>query len=393
VIRIALLGATGSIGAAAQALARAHPDRMRLVSLAARGNAEALVRAAEEFGIRRIALVDRDAARRARERFAGEVLEGEEALLRLAEAPEADVVVNALVGSAGLASTVAALRAGKRVALANKESVVLAGELLARVAAEGSGAIVPVDSEHSGLHQVIAGREGRPLEEIRRVTLTASGGPFLRRDPATLDTVTPEDVLRHPTWSMGERITVDSATLVNKGFELIEARWLFGLDPARIDVVIHPQSIVHALVEFVDGSVLAQLSCPDMRLPLFYALSYPERWVSELPRLDLAALGSLTFEAPDPARSPGLALARRALATGGTAPAVLNAADEEAVRLFLARKIRYTDLMPLVDEVLSAHPAAAGPGRESALTLEAIRAADAWARAKLADLAEARSPR
>jgi 1-deoxy-D-xylulose-5-phosphate reductoisomerase len=366
---------------------------MRLVSLAARGNAEALVRAAEEFGIRRIALVDRDAARRARERFAGEVLEGEEALLRLAEAPEADVVVNALVGSAGLASTVAALRAGKRVALANKESVVLAGELLARVAAEGGGAIVPVDSEHSGLHQVIAGREGRPLEEIRRVTLTASGGPFLRRDPATLDTVTPEDVLRHPTWSMGERITVDSATLVNKGFELIEARWLFGLDPARIDVVIHPQSIVHALVEFVDGSVLAQLSCPDMRLPLFYALSYPERWVSELPRLDLAALGSLTFEAPDPARSPGLALARRALATGGTAPAVLNAADEEAVRLFLARKIRYTDLMPLVDEVLSAHPAAAGPGRESALTLEAIRAADAWARAKLADLAEARSPR
>lgn len=395
-IRIALLGATGSIGAAAQALARAHKDRLRLVSLAARGNAEALVRAAEEFGVRRIALVEPEAARRVRAGFHGEVLEGEEALVQLAQAGDVDVVVNALVGSAGLASTIAALSAGKRVALANKESVVLAGELLARVAAEGGGTIVPVDSEHSGLHQLIAGAagaadRGRPLEEIRRVTLTASGGPFLRRDPATLDSVTPEEVLRHPTWSMGERITVDSATLMNKGFELIEARWLFGIDPARIEVVIHPQSIVHAMVEFVDGSVLAQLSCPDMRLPLFYALSYPERWVSELPRLDLAALGSLTFEAPDPARSPGLALARRALESGGTAPAVLNAADEEAVRLFLARKIRYTDIMPMVEEVLAARDTAGGGAVP--LTLEAIRAADEWARARLADLVMARSPR
>jgi 1-deoxy-D-xylulose-5-phosphate reductoisomerase len=393
-IRIALLGATGSIGAAAQALARAHRDRLRLVSLAARGNAEALVRAAEEFGVRRIALVEPEAARRARAGFHGEVLEGEEALVQLAQAADVDVVVNALVGSAGLASTIAALSAGKRVALANKESVVLAGELLARVAAEGGGTIVPVDSEHSGLHQLITGAgaaRGRPLEEIRRVTLTASGGPFLRRDPATLDSVTPEEVLRHPTWSMGERITVDSATLMNKGFELIEARWLFGIDPARIEVVIHPQSIVHAMVEFVDGSVVAQLSCPDMRLPLFYALSYPERWTSELPRLDLAALGSLTFEAPDPARCPGLALARRALESGGTAPAVLNAADEEAVRLFLARKIRYTDLMPMVEEVLAARDVAGGG--VVPLTLESIRAADEWARARLADIAMARSAR
>jgi 1-deoxy-D-xylulose-5-phosphate reductoisomerase len=393
-IRIALLGATGSIGAAAQALARAHKDRLRLVSLAARGNAESLVRAAEEFGVRRIALVEPEAARRARGSFHGEVLEGEEALVQLAQAADVDVVVNALVGSAGLASTIAALSAAKRVALANKESVVLAGELLARVAAEGGGTIVPVDSEHSGLHQLIAGAgasRGRPLEEIRRVTLTASGGPFLRRDPATLDSVTPEEVLRHPTWSMGERITVDSATLMNKGFELIEARWLFGIDPARIEVVIHPQSIVHAMVELVDGSVLAQLSCPDMRLPLFYALSYPERWTSELPRLDLAALGSLTFEAPDPVRSPGLALACRALESGGTAPAVLNAADEEAVRLFLARKIRYTDLMPMVEEVLAARDTAASGA--APLTFETIRAADEWARARLADLAMARSAR
>jgi 1-deoxy-D-xylulose-5-phosphate reductoisomerase len=393
VIRIALLGATGSIGAAAQALARDHKDRLRLVSLAARSNSEALVRAALEFGVRRIALVEPEAARRARAAFQGDVLEGEEALVQLAQAADADVVVNALVGSAGLASTIAALRAGKRVALANKESVVLAGELLARVAAEGGGSIVPVDSEHSGLHQLIAGAQaaGRPLEEIRRVTLTASGGPFLRRDPATLESVTPEEVLRHPTWSMGERITVDSATLMNKGFELIEARWLFGIEPERLDVVVHPQSIVHAMVEFVDGSVLAQLSCPDMRLPLFYALSYPERWVSELPRLDLAKLGSLTFEAPDPARSPGLALARKALAAGGTAPAVLNAADEEAVRLFLARKIRYTELMPMVEEVLSSRDTASAGN--ASLTLDAIRAADQWARARLIDIAMARSPR
>jgi 1-deoxy-D-xylulose-5-phosphate reductoisomerase len=383
-IRVALLGATGSIGAAAQALVRAYPDRLRLVSLAARANAEKVVQAAEAFGVSRVALSDRDAARAARATFRGEVLEGEESLALLAEDPDADVVVNALVGSAGLLPTIAALHAGKRVALANKESVVLAGELLAKIAAQGGGTILPVDSEHGGIHQAL---EGRPVDGVRRVTLTASGGPFLRRDPATLDAVTPEEVLRHPTWSMGERITVDSATLVNKGFELIEARWLFGLDPSQIDVVVHPQSIVHALVEFVDGSVVAQLSCPDMRLPLLYALSYPERWESALPRLDLAALRSLTFEAPDPARSPGLLLARRAIATGGTAPAVLNAADEEAVRLFLARKIRFTELMPLVGEVLAEHRV------EGPFTLDAIRGADAWARARLADLAAARSAR
>lgn len=383
-IRIALLGATGSIGAAAQALARAYPDRLRLVSLSARGNVEAILRAAEEFAVERIALSDPEAARAARTHFRGEVLEGEEALARLAEDPDVDVVVNALVGSAGLRPTVAALHAGKKVALANKESVVLAGELLARVAAQGGGRILPVDSEHGGIHQAL---EGRSLEVVRRVTLTASGGPFLRRSPDSLQDVTPEEVLRHPTWSMGERITVDSATLVNKGFELIEARWLFGLEPAQLDVVIHPQSIVHALVEFVDGSVVAQLSCPDMRLPLLYALAYPDRWESSLPRLDLTSLRSLTFEAPDPARSPGIALARRALATGGTAPAVLNAADEEAVRLFLARKIRFTEIMPLVDETLAAHVP------EGPLTLESIAAADAWARGRLLDAAAARSGR
>lgn len=383
-IRVALLGATGSIGASTLEIGREFRDRIRFVSFGARANDEALLRAAEEFGVRRLALADGEAASRARRSFRGDVLEGSEGLARLAEDPEADVVVNALVGSAGLRSTVAALRAGKRVALANKESVVLAGELLTAIAREHGGEIVPVDSEHGGLHQCL---DGRPASDVRRIVVTASGGPFLRRDLATLHEATPEEVLRHPTWSMGERITVDSATLVNKGFEIIEARWLFGLEPGRVDVLIHPQSIVHALVELVDGSVLAQLSCPDMRLPLLYALSYPERWSSTLPRLDLATLRSLHFEAPEPARCPGLSLARKALAKGGTAPAVLNAADEEAVRLFLRKTIGFRDLTALVDEVLDAHRP------EPPLTLESIEAADRWARARLLDAAASRGMR
>jgi 1-deoxy-D-xylulose-5-phosphate reductoisomerase len=384
--RVALLGATGSIGNAALDLARAYPDRIRLVSLAARSNDAALVRAAEALGARRIALVDPEAARRARAAFrGGEVLEGEDALVTLAEEDGVDVVVNAVVGGIGLRPTVAALERGKRVALANKESVVMAGELLTGIARRSGGVMLPVDSEHSGVFQCL---EGRAMADVRRVTLTASGGPFLRRDPATVADATPEEVLRHPTWSMGERITVDCATLINKGFEFIEARWLFGLTPEQLDVVVHPQSIVHALVEFVDGSVVAQLSRPDMRLPLLYALSYPERWSSELPRLTVADLASLSFEPPDPKRSPGLTLARRALTTGGVAPAILNAADEEAVRLFLGRTIRFGDLMPLVEEVLSAHR----PGPEP-LTLESIQQADRWARSRLLEAAASMTKR
>lgn len=380
-VRIALLGATGSIGAAALSLAREEPERFRIVSLAARTRDAALVRAAREFGVPRIALDDTAAAARARAVFDGEVLEGTTGLESLADAADADVVVNALVGIAGLRPTLVALRAGKRVALANKESIVVAGELVAAAAERHGGTILPVDSEHSGLHQCLAGRSAR---EVRRVVLTASGGPFLRRDPAAIENADPEDVLRHPTWSMGPRITVDSATLVNKGFEVIEARWLFGLDPDQLDVVIHPQSIVHAVVEFRDGSMVAQLSAPDMRLPLLYALSYPERWASTLPRLDLTLVGALHFEAPDPERAPGLALARRALERGGTAPAVLNAADEEAVRLFLERKIRFGDLTRLVGEALDAHQPTAAD------SLEAVEAADRWGRARLHEAAASR---
>ena len=383
-IRAALLGATGSIGASALELAREFRGRIRFVSMAARSNDAALVPAAEEFGVTRIALADPEAAARARRSFRGEVLEGDEGLARLASDADADVIVNALVGSAGLGPTVAALQAGKRGALANKESVVLAGELLVAIAKEHGGTILPVDSEHGGLHQCLG--EAAP-DSVRRLILTASGGPFLRRDVTTLRAATPQEVLRHPTWSMGERITVDCATLMNKGFEIVEARWLFGIPPERIEVLVHPQSIVHAMVEFVDGSMVAQLSRPDMRLPLLYAMSYPERWGSSLPRLDVTALQGLEFEAPDPARSPGLGLARKALALGGTAPAALNAADEEAVRLFLAGAIGFEDLTRLVDEVLDEH-------RPAPVTdLEAVRSADRWARSRLTDLAASRSRR
>ncbi|MEK7348306.1 MAG: 1-deoxy-D-xylulose-5-phosphate reductoisomerase [Candidatus Eisenbacteria bacterium] len=380
-LRIALLGATGSIGSAALSLAREHPDRLSFVSMAARRSDTALVRAAREFGVGRIALDDTAAAARARAVYDGDVLEGTSGLEALADDPEADIVVNALVGVAGLRPTLSALRAGKRLALANKESIVVAGELVTATAARHGGVIVPVDSEHGGLHQCL---EGRAADDVHRVLLTASGGPFLRHDPATIEDADPEDVLRHPTWSMGPRITVDSATLVNKGFEVIEARWLFGLAPAQLDVVIHPQSIVHAIVEFRDGSMVAQLSVPDMRLPLLYALTYPERWAAALPRLDLAHVGSLHFEAPDPRRAPGLALARRALERGGTAPAVLNGADEEAVRLFLDRKIRFGDLTRLVGEVLDAHVPL------PATSLEAIESADRWARSRLHEAAASR---
>ena len=383
-IRVALLGATGSIGAAALSLARSHANRIRIVSLAAGCRVDEVLAAAAEFGVSRVALGSAGAAARARSRFRGTVLEGEAGLETLASDPDADVVVNALVGGAGLAPTVAALRAGKRVALANKESIVMAGEILVALAARTGGAILPVDSEHSGLFQCLRGRNGTG---VRRVTLTASGGPFLRRDLSEIRDATPEEVLRHPTWSMGERITVDSATLVNKGFEVIEARWLFGIPPERVHVLVHPQSIVHALVEFDDGSVVAQLSAPDMRLPLLYALSHPERWGAELPRLDLAAIGELHFEEPDPVRSPGLALARRALEIGGEAPAVLNAADEEAVRLFLRGEIRFGDIAPLLDAVLESHRPSGNA------TLESIREADGWARARLHEAALARPRR
>ena len=290
----------------------------------------------------------------------------------------ADLVVSALVGAVGLEPTLAAIGAGRDVALANKEVLVMAGALVLREVRARGTHLLPVDSEHSAIFQALAGQR---REDVARLVLTASGGPFRTWSEAQIARASVEQALRHPKWDMGPKISIDSATLMNKGLEVIEARWLFDVPPERIEVLVHPQSIVHAMVEFVDGSVVAQLSVPDMRLPLLYALSYPERWGSELPRLDLREVGSLHFEEPDPARSPGLLLARRALALGGTAPAVLNAADEEAVRLFLARKIRFGDIARLLAEVLEEHRPR-GP-----LTLEAVHEADRWARARLSGAA------
>jgi 1-deoxy-D-xylulose-5-phosphate reductoisomerase len=285
---------------------------------------------------------------RAGERWRGEVLVGEEAVVELA-AIEADVVVNGIVGAAGLLPSLAALRAGRTLALANKESLVIAGELLHRAAAETGGKILPIDSEHSGLFQCL---EGHGSDAVGRVVLTASGGPFRAWPIERLEAARPDQALRHPTWNMGPRITVDSATLLNKGFEIHEAHWLFELPGEKIDVWIHPQSVVHALVEWTDGSLLAQLSIPDMRLPIQYALLHPERADLGLARCSLPELGRLEFEEVDPRRYPCLDLARRALAMGGTAPAILNAADEVLVHAFLEGRIRFPEIALHLDRIL-----------------------------------------
>ena len=296
---------------------------------------------------------------------------GPDALDELVQSPEVDRVVSAIVGAAGLRSTWAALEAGKTVALANKETLVMAGPLVTRLAERCGGRIVPVDSEHSAIHQAL--RSGTPAE-VARIVLTASGGPFRRRPVETLADVTPEEALKHPTWSMGPKITIDSATMMNKALELIEARWLFGLPAEKLGVVIHPQSIVHSMVEFVDGSVMAQLSPPDMRLPIQYALSHPERFTSPARRFDFARTLSLEFEPPDPQRFPAVRLGHEAADRGGTCGSVLNAANEEAVRGFLEGAIRFTDIAEVCRRVLDEHPFQPEP------SLDEVRRLDAWAR-------------
>ncbi|MBC7104398.1 MAG: 1-deoxy-D-xylulose-5-phosphate reductoisomerase, partial [Firmicutes bacterium] len=300
-----------------------------------------------------------------------EVLEGEEGLARVAAWPGVDIVLVAVTGVAGLLPTLAALKAGKEVALANKETLVAGGELVAALAGRAGPVLRPVDSEHSAIWQCLQG--GR-WEEVRELVLTASGGPFRLLDRAALERVTPEEALRHPNWRMGSKITVDSATLMNKGLEIIEAHWLFGIDYERIRVVVHPQSIVHGMVVFRDGAVLAQLGVPDMRLPIQYALSYPERWGPVCAAPDPVAVGALTFEAPDEERFPALRLAREAGKTGGTLPAVLNAANEVAVAAFLDRRLPFTGIVEVVARVMDRHRPVPRPA------LEDVLAADRWAR-------------
>jgi 1-deoxy-D-xylulose-5-phosphate reductoisomerase len=377
--RLLILGSTGSIGTQALDIL-ARTDELELVGLSAERSWETLIAQAREHGVDRVAVADHDAAARAAEAWTdGEVLVGAEGLVRLVVESGADLVLNALVGSAGLGPTVATLGEGIDLALANKESLVVGGELVVALAEATGAQILPVDSEHSALHQLIAGERAGTVD---RLILTASGGPFRGRSREQLADVTIEEALAHPTWSMGGKITIDSATLMNKGLELIEAHHLFGVPYERIDVVVHPQSIVHSLVQLCDGASLAHLGYPDMRVPISYALHYPERADVPVPALDLAALGSLTFEPVDEDAFPCLRLAREAAAAGGTAPCVLNAANEVAVHAFLRDELGFNDIADVIEGTLEQLPAA--PVRAFESLYEADRAARELAGAQIA---------
>ncbi|MCA9314931.1 MAG: 1-deoxy-D-xylulose-5-phosphate reductoisomerase [Planctomycetes bacterium] len=380
---VAVLGATGSVGGAALDVLEQERARFRPVVLVAATQGDALLAAARRVGAPRIVLADPVVGAAWAERLGPddpELAFGPEAVRAAAEAPDVDVVVQGITGAAGLEASLAAARSGKRIALANKESLVVAGPLLVRAAREGGATLLPVDSEHAALHQAL--RAGRP-DEVRRLVLTASGGPFRGKKREDLLHVTPAEALAHPTWTMGPRITVDSATLMNKALEVIEARWLFDVEPERIEVVVHPQSIVHSLVEFVDGSVVAQMGPPDMRLPVRYALGWPDRLEAAAPRFDAADYARLTFEPPDTETFPALGLGFEAARRGGTAGAALNAADETAVARFLAGELAFLDITRVVADVLARHPFVAEPD------LADLRAVDAWARTETALACEA----
>ncbi len=379
--RIAILGATGSIGQSALAVVDAHGDRLQVVALAAGENAAKfgdqisrcqpdLVGMASEGALDEL----RAELRRTGTRLP-RVACGPDALVAVATHPAADLVLFASSGTAGLDAVLAAIDAGKTIALANKEILVMAGSVVMERARKRGVAVLPVDSEHNAIHQCL---DGRPREHVKRLVLTASGGPFRGLSAAELARVTPEDALRHPTWRMGPKITVDSATLMNKGLEVIEARWLFDIGPPRIDVLVHPQSIVHSLVEFVDGSLLAQLGVTDMRLPIQYAFSYPERWSAPLPPLDLAGSAPLQFEQPDMERFPCLALAFRALAGDAGLPIVLNAANEVAVAAFLNGRLPFTAIAEVIRGCLDAYER---EGKRPIHTLSDVRVVDTAARA------------
>lgn len=371
-LRVAILGSTGSIGRQALDVAAAHPGRIEVVALAAHSNHELLAEQAHRFGVADVALADVGAAQSARSALTrARVGSGSDAVVELAEHTRADVVLNALVGAAGLRATMTALSAGKTLALANKESLVVGGELV--MAAAKPGQLLPVDSEHSAIFQCLLGEESR---DVMRIWLTASGGPFRGRTRAQLVSVTAKDALAHPTWTMGPKITVDSSTLMNKGLEAIEAHHLFGVSLDRIKIVVHPQSCVHSMVEYSDGSVKAHLGATDMRIPIQYAFSYPRRWEAPVTPVDFAALARLDFAEPDADTFRCLGIALEAGRAGGTAPAVMNAANEIAVAAFLAGSVGFLDIEQTVDAVLSAHV------REPLESVEQIENVDAWARAK-----------
>jgi 1-deoxy-D-xylulose-5-phosphate reductoisomerase len=377
--RITILGATGSIGESTLDVVARHPDRFEVFALTARRSHERLLEQCLAHRPAYAVLSDPAAAAVLRDALAvrgsrTEVLDGPEAAARVAAASETDLVMAAIVGAAGLEPTLAAARAGKTLLLANKEAIVMAGPVFLAAVREGGARVLPIDSEHNAVFQCLPADGGR--EGVRRIVLTASGGPFRSMDLARMAEVTPAQAVAHPKWSMGRKISVDSATMMNKGLELIEAHFLFDMPPDRLDVVIHPQSLVHSMVEYVDGSILAQLGNPDMRTPIAHALAWPQRIDSGVSLLDLAAHGRLDFERPDPVRFPCLRLAREALAVGAAAPCVLNAANEVAVDAFLEGRIRFTDIARINEAVLDALGASPAP-----LDTAEVLALDARARA------------
>ena len=376
--QLAVLGSTGSIGQQTLEVVRALPHRFHIVGLAGGKNVDLLAKQVNEFKPRFVYFQDREAlARLTNAEYEFLTLED------IARHSQVDTVIIATSGRAGLSPTLAAVQAGKSVALANKESLVMAGEIITNEAKLNEARILPIDSEHSAIWQCLNG-ETQPATQL---TLTASGGPFLHYSPAELSRVTVEQALSHPSWQMGKKVTIDSATLMNKGLEIIEAHWLFDMPLDNIRVLIHPQSIIHSMVEFIDGSIKAQLSYPDMRLPIQYALSYPERLPNpQLPRLDWSNIKDLTFEPPDLDTFPCLKLAVEAGRKGGTCPAVLCGADEVAVELFLAQKVKFIDIANLVEKVLEQHQSIPYP------TLDEIVAADTWAREKVLQLATGDNP-
>jgi len=370
---VVLLGSTGSIGVSTTKVAEDLPDEIRLVGLAAGNNAELLLKQTLRFRPEAISITD-PARAKDLETHVGKktrIHSGDSGLIELATLPGADIVLIAIVGTAGLQPALAAIRAGKDIAVASKEILVMAGEIVMREARKHGVKVLAVDSEHSAIFQCL---DGKKSEAVRNLWLTASGGPFRQTPGHEFPSITVERALKHPSWVMGQKITIDSATLFNKGLEMIEARWLFDIEMARVRVVVHPQSVIHSMVEFVDGSMLAQLSTPDMCLPIQYALTYPHRKSSQRVQTNLAQLGQLTFEEPDEERFPALRLARQAGETGGTLPAVLNAANEVAVSAFVRRRINFPQISEVVARTMERH------ATKSAPTLDEILDADSWAR-------------
>ena len=396
---IVLLGATGSIGVNTQKVAADLPDQIRIIGMASRENVDGLEKAIRQFKPLAVCMTHHDKADELKRRLGApsgralptKVYAGERGLVELATMPEADIVLVAIVGTAGLEPALAAIRAGKDLAVASKEILVMAGGLVMSEARKHGVKVLPVDSEHSAIFQCL---EGRDPADVKRLILTASGGPFRQTPREKFENITVAEALKHPSWNMGQKITIDSATLFNKGLEMIEARWLFDVEIDRVDVVIHPQSVIHSMVEFRDGSILAQLSMPDMRHPIQYALVGPRRLPNSMPVTDLARIGTLTFENPDHKRFPSLRLAREAGRAGGTMPAVFNAANEVAVARFVEGQIRFTQIFETVERVMQAHkvgegsqarkPASPGHAWVAEPTLDVILEADQWARKEAA---------